>query len=593
MADEGGRFYRKEGINRTDVLRRPEERTQPRVEPRIEPRPEPRDEYRPKNVWVNQRFGGPRPPNHHWRPYKPEEEHRENRRYAGHHGPWQGRDTRGGWGQGRENWGQGRGNGNEVQGHWNGGRNQQNWNPPNRNQQNRYQQNRDQQNRGPARSWIETTNADFSTVIKSAYRHCQLRHHEKIWQALPNKVEKMMKDAFDTITPPFPDDELRGEILKLKDETNHKIKELTQKHIERVLKKNEETLGRLNPEDKNQALRIVFRQLTKNLTRMTPEEKDQFLTEADDKLTGGRGNSGGNSGGNLEGNLEGNSSTEDKNKEKETEEIAMETLDANRKRVREEANRTDTRDDVEGDNDDNSEEEGAAARRPAPNNPTKKPCNTKSPKDKQFIHSSILRPEVPTLETLTQKTGGVSDMNPTNIHRVGNQGIETKSDWMIQPLEDTFALIIGDSNLKLAKAVPAGYETHVFPGLNLDHATILLTKLQKLTTPLKIAVSVGINNRDTPPMELDILIQKILTASTTGPHEVLMTGVPISGTQSREQDNNIKYLNDGLEKAFGEWYVGPIPQGEITISKADLYQIHHTQETTDKVMKSILSFLEQ
>ena len=143
-APEEGRFYRKEGIPRNDTLSRHEDQGPGEITSllreitsrlnQIEGRsvratdldqPELND-----RVFINQRFGGGRPFNHHWRP--------TGIARGGDHR----RDDR--WDRYQNN------------------RYQNNRYQNNRYQNNRdYQGNQDQQGRYNGRQWVQTTNQDF------------------------------------------------------------------------------------------------------------------------------------------------------------------------------------------------------------------------------------------------------------------------------------------------------------------------------------------------------------------------------------------------------------------------------------------------
>ena len=75
-------------------------------------------------------------------------------------------------------------------------------------------------------------------------------------------------------------------------------------------------------------------------------------------------------------------------------------------------------------------------------------------------------------------------------------------------------------------------------------------------------------------------------------HEILVMGVPSSHSHGQNLQRKINLINGRLRTAYQNRYIEPIGRDEVTVAEFDLYGIHHNQPTTDKVIESILRFLD-
>ena len=84
------------------------------------------------------------------------------------------------------------------------------------------------------------------------------RHHETIWDTVPREIEKLFHEAFQTITPLYPDDELKRDFEQLESELQNSIRTAVQAHLKRARERNANELSHLNPDKKEQALEIAY-----------------------------------------------------------------------------------------------------------------------------------------------------------------------------------------------------------------------------------------------------------------------------------------------------------------------------------------------
>lgn len=407
--------------------------------------------------------------------------------------------------------------------------------------------------RAQRNQWVSTSNQEFSSMVKAAYRHCQIRHHEGTWQEVPNKIKNVVGNVFDTITPPYPDAALQDEFRRLREKLEEDIKSVVQNHLQRSKEQVERELSMTNPDDKEAALNIVYRQLSRNLKRkITHDNKCIYLEEAE-KLIGRTQirNEPEQSiqEGQTVGANEGLANTD------ETSEVAMEASEATRKRNRtkstpEKTVQVQSRNSVEGS--------------PAQATPVKKNR----------------------IENNSDSNQGAAEANKFVHQR------EIKSQWEIKLKESTNTIVIGDSNLSLARKIPSDFEVHAFPGMHLQHATSVINKLPRgRERPLRVILSVGINHRDWSKEDLEPEINALREVVDKAEAEIYLAGVPLHGSLNNSQKEILTTLNNNMKDWQRGHYINPILTSDVDIIPSDRYRIHHTQETTDRVMQSFIDFL--
>ena len=439
-----------------------------------------------------------------------------------------------------------------------------------------------------------------------AYRHCQLRHHQRVWEETPKKICGMLSHVFSNITPPFPDERLKNQFTTLEIETDNKIREIVRQHLTASIEENKTGLGRLNPDNKEEALNIVYKQLTRNLGRkMDHEEKKRLLAEASDLLTyyitddrdqahdqetrKDRAETD-NAAGDGTSTKDGPVTEKDKTKEGHAQPDSdkqtmtdveqsgpsspeqMEAQNSTRKRGRSDLATPTGRSPTQLILEEDSPTLPITQEQKTKKNKTNEGSPTTASK---FIHSSRMR---------TEEGRGESQ---AITHRA-----EGKRDWRCQPKETTHTVIFGDSNMNLARKIPPGTEVHSFPGLRFGHAADILNKLHRPDNPLRVVIAAGVNHRDDLTSSVDGELDQLQRAVADSDHEVIMAGVPVSHTHNPNQKRLINSINARLRETYQGRFAEAIKPEHVIIEAKDAYKIHHTQTTTDKVIDSILTFLD-
>jgi len=166
---------------------------------------------------------------------------------------------------------------------------------------------------------------------------------------------------------------------------------------------------------------------------------------------------------------------------------------------------------------------------------------------------------------------------------------KTKASWTATVDEKTSVLIIGDSNIKLARSLPVGWEAHVFSGAKLDHAAAIIDKLKPSNNLRSIVVAVGINNRTWQFDGIKHDLYKVSNSLARKNVAGYFVGVSLPPELPREETNRMKSLNSTAKERFRHRYIEAVK--EVSVSPTDEFRIHYDQVTVDRIIESIKSHL--
>jgi hypothetical protein len=174
------------------------------------------------------------------------------------------------------------------------------------------------------------------------------------------------------------------------------------------------------------------------------------------------------------------------------------------------------------------------------------------------------------------------------------ESLGDKNNWNIKIRTDCTTLIIGDSNIRYFRDLPANWQAIGFPGLRFNERLAKLFEKPEGPQPLNIVVAVGINNRAEN-------FRQVITRSIDEVTKSVQKNLPLStlwtvGVSARQLNGlsmeNISLINNRLKKIAGKHFIEPLPTKEIGLRKDNTpQQIHHDQVTADKVLLSIITSL--
>jgi len=152
-----------------------------------------------------------------------------------------------------------------------------------------------------------------------------------------------------------------------------------------------------------------------------------------------------------------------------------------------------------------------------------------------------------------------------------------------------YTLIIGDSNMRMAKTVPAGWQLVVLPGAKCRHVIEMVERTcrsdqRRVET---IYLQVGINHRDDVGLaeaefrETFRQLRKIAV-------KVRYVGISYDRRLPGRVRDHIQDMNR-MWRNISDGYVYPLEYRDVRIQD-DRFGIHHDRDTVQRVMGSIIDF---
>lgn len=420
----------------------------------------------------------------------------------------------------------------------------------------------------------QSENGDFPNVCKCLYRLVQLQHHRDNWNTLPKAISERLQRFIDDINPPMPGDEFKKQLTTLTEEYASSIVQLVQQHIDMGIAQKEVEAGNLNRVDIDRATEVASKYLTTRLgKRLDPGKRSQLLKKA--TLTVGRlrqpppfhvpqpvvATSHPSSPTQIQPDAQwepvatSRPSISTAGSKRKAEGSANTTPTNNRFQVLATVHAAD---DIDIEPED---EEGEPSSSPPP------------------IQHSAKKAK----QSATRRNTG------SGVKIFGGP----KDDWTIQPAADTHTIVVGDSNLRRIKQIPAGWEIHCLPGAKFPDVTKAIESLPaEPKDNLTVIVQAGINHRNnyskTTEQELDRLIHSLLVHSAV--RRTIHIG--ISATPSMDFVNRavLRKINDRFKHGLtAENCIEPLADDDVTTSSTDMQGIHYSDDTTDKIFSTVFN----
>lgn len=170
-----------------------------------------------------------------------------------------------------------------------------------------------------------------------------------------------------------------------------------------------------------------------------------------------------------------------------------------------------------------------------------------------------------------------------------------KCEWKIARSVQQNAVLLGDSNLKLARSAP-GLDINSLPGANLNHVVQVLTNWRPTDErdKLFVVIQAGINHREDTKENIDELIKKLhkLKEDTSSYIRLYVLGVSIPPGLPREQAETLSFLNQRMfDLVGGLQFIEGLDTGDVNILADDFSGIHYDQATVDSIVDIVLRHL--
>ena len=450
----------------------------------------------------------------------------------------------------------------------------------------------------PARS----ENIDFPVLAKKIFQYTQIRRCGQAWEEIPKNLNKQIDEIFGIIKPPIPDDRLTGKLNLIRDHAKSEIVAAVNEHLASMDLAVTEDLKKLNPTDKQNAAHVARSYVKKHFGQKIPQQTtEKWIQEA---LA-------------IVGEYPQNPSAI-----VTTESTKISSTPHNNKRLHSVVVGTQNRFQVlteyaDEEVEDNQEEDATAEQKEQSPGPSRKRANTNktpeagtpnqhrqdnptSPRVTEEALSGFRVPEATTGETTAEvgtRSGEEEEDTPSSQRRLSLPFINgtNKAQWRCEPQQTTKTVIIADSNFRRATNLPEDWEVQVFPGMNLEQATMVVgnSHLSSHASLEAIIISVGINNRKCTAVSDNIELGKLYTALAKTGKSSFYLGISIPKEMPKGQVEALTDINLRASKKFGSKYIQPLSTKEVSVHPNDPYKIHYDQQTAnaicDKITKHFLS----
>lgn len=412
----------------------------------------------------------------------------------------------------------------------------------------------------------ETKNENFKETLKSIYRGCQLRHHRRVWDRVPEPISKKLDELMNFLTPPLPrDGTLINKLTALRDSFQDNLRAAIKDHLELHLNENKEKLinAELDERDKRAAIEIATRVMKRSNPKIPEQNIKSWVLEDVSVIS------------NDQRGIETNRDPSNCG------------ITPRCKRTHEEVSPDSDTTSVHNQNP-SVYTEKAPKRRTLPSIPHRNTpalqniCEYVSQENSSYHEDDTDTSLLSSQDT----TADINSLTPN--HYIHDK--RKKASWNLPISGKPEVIILADSNFRPARNIPSNWQIHVYPGAFLGDVAKLLEKSSLPDSVKQLVVAVGINhkrwsfNASTKPH-----LYKVTAAAEQHHRRIHFLGVSTNGLPATEE-LNIGLLNDEARRRVGDSnFIRPLPNNQVTISDSDPYQIHHTADTVDRIIQTIIT----
>ena len=411
-------------------------------------------------------------------------------------------------------------------------------------------------------------NDDFPSVCKCLYRLVQLQHHHDNWKTLPKTINERLQKLVDDINPPMAGDDFKMQLSALTDEYAASIVKLVQQHINKGLVDKEAEAGNLNRGDIDRATEVASKYLTTRLgKRLDPVKRSSLLTKAAGSI----------------GRLRQPppplvSRSHQTSPGLSNQDMQWEQTNSSRGPT------------------------GVSSKRKADDSSHTTPTNnryqvlaTVHAADIIDVESDVENEERTASPPPIQRSVKKAKQSParrstdSGVHIFGGP----KAEWSIEPATETHTIVVGDSNLRRVKGIPAGWEVHSLPGAKFQDVTRAIESLP--TEPadkLTVIVQAGMNHRSTYNKDTEQEIDRLVHSSIVHPAVRRTVHLGITATQSMGFVNRsiLRKINARFQHGLTtDNCIPPLECDDVTTSSTDMQGIHYSDDTVDKIFSTVFN----
>lgn len=416
------------------------------------------------------------------------------------------------------------------------------------------------QNRSSTDDDFNSTNTDFPEIWRTLFKIVQMQHHLGNWTQLPASIKRNLTNIAEDITPPEPSDNLKEAINTILNRAGDHIQRTVCDHLTDRLELNKVKLQNLNPKDKERAIDVAHKHLSRRIGKKTTNIRHK-LEEASYGI--------GNLWENPERENQGftKAKTPAKRARTEVEDTPSPASTRNRYQILGGTEAMETLEETQPFH-------VQAASTTASVQPTTSVPTQSRPAPTASITASMESTIQPQTSNATAKKQQLRKKTT----------IESKQELIFTIPDDTKVLIVGDSNLRNTEEelIPDGAHVLVLPGAGINRATKAIKALHQRTID-HIILAVGLNDRastmeniseDISFMRETVLVQK---------RRLTTVGISINQNLPQHERETMKEINRFLQYNSDGYIAG---RTDVTCREND--QIHYSETTRKDIWASIV-----
>ena len=423
-----------------------------------------------------------------------------------------------------------------------------------------------------------STNPDFANVTKTIYKWVQLHHHLNNWKQLPKSLNNRIGLLVNDIRPPNANDDLRNTLKALAVKFGDDIRDAVEKHLNTQLVDVEVHAGPLDPTDLPRAKEIASKYLKNRLGRLDVRQRDSLIDSAANMV------------GIYRDQMTRPSTPTDNHRTS-----PIPTTSRQRSPARGTTTQPDSWHLVTG--------SPSTRKRPASSTPDHACTNnrfdtlTDENDDIEIDDVDDVQPNGPAPQRATQLSSAKKQRPSTDVTHTPS-GVRVfngpKNNWTITVSPTTEYVLIGDSNLRSATRTPPRWQVECLPGARLTHVAKALRRMQTSAgRHVNVVLQAGINHRAESTTDFQTELRHLLDEARGNEciNRVFYAGISTSATLP--EADNIRSINSLIVHAVQpDNYILPLDPSQVNVNPTDHSGIHHTPETTDRIIAKLYRHVE-
>ena len=151
--------------------------------------------------------------------------------------------------------------------------------------------------------------------------------------------------------------------------------------------------------------------------------------------------------------------------------------------------------------------------------------------------------------------------------------------------------MVGDSNLRLCREVPFGWQIECIPGIHLSQLKNILHHTDRTSKCLKnIVIQAGINDRFSSRPDVESCIDAAKQPGVTIHYQGISMSRECATKLGSITSSNIYTINKSAKKHIGKFYINPLPPMYVTTTEPG--GIHYSLNTCRDIIEGMVTAID-